>query len=195
MGTGVEFLSEPFIPLMSKTKSRKFNRFLHYDYSQEGYYFVTICTKNFMNYFGIIDDEEVNLNRLGVIAQKCWGEIPEHFENILLDEFVVMPNHVHGILIINSAMNNDRGIYSVGNADLRSLQDRTKMLLPKVVHGYKSSVTRLIRKQFNNHYFAWQKSYYDHVIRTERSLAKIREYIRYNTLKWHLDKYNPDNLI
>jgi REP-associated tyrosine transposase len=94
-----------------------------------------------------------------------------------------MPNHLHGILIIEEEM--------VGNAYMRSLQDRTKMLLPRVVQQYKAGVTRKINSLQNDFRFEWQRSFYDHITRSEKSLGNIRKYIQSNPLKWDLDRENP----
>ena len=112
-------------------RTRKSNRLRTYDYSRGGHYFVTICTHNRVNYFGEIDRDQMELSNIGQIAKDCWQHIPEHFENTALDEFVVMPNHIHGIIIL------------VGDADLRPLHqqttDRSGMYLSKIIHGFKSS--------------------------------------------------------
>lgn len=170
-------------------RNRKNNRLEDYDYSQDGYYFVTICTRDRAECFGEIRDNKMILSKIGEIVDQCWQEIPRHFPDVELDEYAIMPNHVHGIIIIENG--ND-----VENADLRSLQnyDRTKMALSKIIHGFKSSVTRQINKQSNKINFVWQKSFYDHVIRNERSLHQIREYIVHNFLKWESDRNNPENL-
>ncbi len=167
---------------------RKRNRLPDYDYSAPGWYYITVCTYKLHCWFGKIEDGKMQLNKIGKIVEQCWEKTPKHFNRIELDEYIVMPNHVHGIIIINS---ND-----VGNADLRSLQknDRTKMLLSKVIHGFKSTVTRKIRKQLNEYAFAWQRSFYDHIIRNEKSLYKIRNYIHNNPIRWYVDKNNPLNL-
>ena len=167
-------------------RNRKPNRLQHYDYSQAGYYLITICTQDKVNYFGEIEKARMQLNEIGQIATDCWRTIPEHFHNTALDEFVVMPNHIHGIVII------------VGNAGLRSLPqrctqrqtDRSKMYLSKIIHGFKSSVTRMVRKR---HSFGWQKSFYDHVIRNDEDLYRVRAYIQNNPLNWELDRDNRTN--
>lgn len=169
---------------MIQINDRKLNRLKDYDYSQNGFYFVTICTKNREEFFGEIKDEEMILNEYGEIAKNCWLEITDHFQNAEFDEFIIIPNHIHGIVIIANDMD-------VGNADLRSLQQqRTKMYIPKIIHGIKSSVTRKIRGKYNDFNFGWQKSYYDHIICDEKSLDNIRQYIVDNPLKWDLDKNN-----
>ena len=169
-------------------RNRKPNRLQHYDYSETGYYLVTICTQGKANYFGEVEGAQMRLNDIGRIVTDCWQAIPEHFYNTVLDEFVVMPNHIHGIIVI------------VGNADLRSLPrdcrpqqntDRSKMYLSKIVHGFKSSVTRMVRKQWNHHRFGWQKSFYDHVIRNNEDLHRVRTYI--HPLNWELDRDNRIN--
>jgi REP element-mobilizing transposase RayT len=166
-------------------KDRKLSRLKDYDYSENGYYFITICTQNRMEWFGKIEDEEMHLNMVGEIAKNFWKEIPIHFRNAKIDEFAVMPNHIHGILIIEET--------SVGNAYMRSLQSRTKMLLSKAIQQYKSSVTRKINTLEKGSCFKWQKSFYDHIIRSERSLENLWQYIMNNPLKWELDIENREN--
>lgn len=177
---------------LSKNKYRVNSvRLHHWDYSCDGCYFVTICTKGFVEYFGNIFENKVQLSRIGKIAEKCWREIPKHFSNIQLDKYIIMPNHVHGIIVIYNPDN-----YDVGAADLLPLHtaDRTKMLLSKIIHGFKSSITRIINRMPNNIPFSWQRSFYDHVIRNEKDLIRIREYIYNNPLKWEFDRSNPRNL-
>lgn len=172
---------------MSQSSRQQYHRqsirIARFNYSQPGYYFVTICTKNREEYFGSVETAKTILSEIGEVAERCLKEISNHFQNVELDEYTIMPNHVHGIIIIRDSSR-------VGNAELRSLQeDRTKMVLPKVVHGYKSSVTRTLGKMGIE--FAWQKSYYEHIIRNEPSLNRIREYIQNNPLQWELDIENP----
>lgn len=109
--------------------NRKKLRYENFDYSENGYYFVTILTKNRENFFGKIKNGEVVLSEIGKMAHTFFQEIPLHFPDCQVDEFIIMPNHIHGIIII------DNGEVFVRNADLRSLPtDKTKMLLSKVVH-------------------------------------------------------------
>jgi putative transposase len=164
---------------------RKLNRLKDYDYSKTGYYFVTICAQNRMEWFGEVENGEMMLNKYGEVAKNFWKEIPIHFGNAEIDEFTVMPNHIHGILIIEEA--------SVGNAYMRSLQNRTKMLLSKIIQQYKSSVTLKVNTLEKGGCFKWQKSFYDHIIRSEKSLDHLRQYILNNPLKWELDIENRKN--
>lgn len=145
-------------------------------------YFITICTKKY--FFGEIKNEIMGLNILGCIAHHFWEEIPKYFEYVILDEFVVMPNHIHGILHITQKLEN------VGAISNRPYGD-----ISQIIKGYKSSVTKSINnlvteKKISKIYFDWQKSFYDHIIRNEKELHNIRKYIRYNPAKWETDIEN-----
>lgn len=168
-------------------RERKQLRLRHFDYGQNGYYFITICTKDRLCVFGKIADQEICLSEIGQIVQFCWLDIPNHFPNVFVDEYIIMPNHIHGIIGID---NND----NAGNADLRSLQkyDRTKMLLPKIIHGFKSSVTRIVNRSIKQTNFQWQKSYYERIIQNQETLIKIQNYIKKNPYQWEIDKNNPN---
>ncbi|MBX3043464.1 MAG: hypothetical protein KIT33_05120 [Candidatus Kapabacteria bacterium] len=82
--------------------NRKRNRLKDFDYSNDGYYFVTICTQNREEFFGKIKNGKMILNEYGAIVEKCWFDLPNHYKNCLLDEFIIMPNHIHGIVIIEN---------------------------------------------------------------------------------------------
>jgi len=163
-------------------RERKSNRLRNYDYSESGYYFITIRTNNREECFGRVEGDEMHLNEFGEIARNFWAGIMIHFKCVGIDEFSVMPNHVHGILIIEENM--------VGNAYMRSLQNRTNMLLSKIIQQYKASVTRKVNSLESDLHFRWQKSFYDHVIRNDKSLDNLRRYIINNPLKWELDIEN-----
>ena len=172
-------------------RERKLNLLRDYDYSTSGYYFVTVCSKDREERFGKIENGRMCLNTAGEIARNSWAEIPLHFQHIEIDEFSVMPNHIHGILIIGESMVGSAYMRShQRNAFMHSLQDRTKMLLSKVIQQYKASVTRKINLLESSHHFGWQKSFYDHVIRNDESLNNLRQYIANNPLKWELDIEN-----
>jgi REP element-mobilizing transposase RayT len=158
-----------------------------YDYSQNGWYFITICVHQRKEVFGNIENEQMVLNNYGKIVEKCWLEIPLHFKNIAFDEFVVMPNHVHGIIIIENGQNH------LGNRHAYSLQHQK---LSVVIGSFKSAVSKHIHRLENAAYFQWQKSFYDHIVRDETPLDNIRKYIKNNPLKWSIDKENEhlDNI-
>ena len=166
---------------------RKLIRMPSYDYSMSGFYFVTICTCNRFPYFGAIDKGQMTLNKYGDVAVKHWLSIPDHCQDVELYEYVVMPNHIHGIVIIN----NEERIYAFPTKNEEKC-NRTQMLLSKVIQQYKSSVTRDICARSNKRAFRWQKSYYDRIIRNENELNCIREYIINNPLKWGFDHENPE---
>ncbi len=169
---------------MYQGRRRKPNRLRNFDYSQSGWYFITICVRDRTSLFGEIKNGEMILNEFGEIVEKCWREIPNHFPDAALDEYVVMPNHTHGIIIVTNIVGNA----CVGNAYMRSLQpspqfpqsspDRTKMALS-------------INQMQNQFYFQWQKSFHDHIIRNEKSYWQIKKYIRENPLNWLTDRNNP----
>ena len=151
-------------------------RLKEWDYSIPWWYYITICTKDMRCWFGEVKNGEVNLNKYGKIAKKCFEEIPKHFKSVDIDYFVIMPNHVHGIIIINDA---------VETRDRVSLQNDEKFgkplknSLPVIINQYKGSVTRKIRKS-GSPFFQWQPRFYDHIIRNEKDLHRIRTYIKNN---------------
>ncbi len=171
-----------------------------YDYSRDGYYFVTICVKNKIECFGEIQNGKMILNEYGKIAQKQWLWLAEQYDYVKLDEWIIMLNHLHGILIIE----NNNIAPSVGTGrDLSLLrrqcnifsQQQTRKIKPlsELIGAFKTTSSKLIH-QYGLSEFQWQKNYYDHIIRDEKSLDKIRKYIFENSLKWELDKNNPENL-
>ena len=159
-------------------KTRKPNRLKHYDYSSGGWYFITICTKDHKNHFGEIKNGKMILNEIGEIVDECWNKIETLHKSIELDYYVIMPNHLHGIIIIDN----------VGDANFASPTDRTKMVLSKLIQQFKRSVTIKIKstQQYSN--FKWQHSFYDRIIRNEKELFNIRKYIQQNPLKWGFEK-------
>lgn len=172
-----------------KIHHRQSMRLKDYDYASDGYYFVTICTKNKIEYFGEIIGGKMILNKIGKAVNQCWLEIPKHFPDAKLDEHIIMPNHLHGIV----AIENNNPIV-VGNENFRSLRwyGAKSRSLPSIIRGFKIGVTKLCLQ--NNYEFRWQKSFYDHIIHEEKSLDKIREYIINNPPQWELDRNNPENL-
>lgn len=183
-------------------------RLKYWDYSADGYYFVTICTKNKINYLGEIVDGKMHLNNVGYIAKKYWQEIPNHYKHMKLDSFIIMPNHIHGILkIINNPILCNcvlkRGIET---HDCASLQRRncteSKLYNNKfgpqskniaaAIRAFKSSVKKFTND--HNFEFYWQSRYYDHIIRDETSLFNIRQYIKNNPEKWESDRNNAKNI-
>lgn len=165
-------------------------RLKDYDYSQPGAYFITICTKNRQYIFGNITDGVMTLNDGGNVVQRCWSEIPVHYPNVSLDAFVVMPDHVHGIIVIN-----ERGHIGPISGTVK-VNDHSPLPIPRspsktvgsMVRGFKIGVTKWFR-QNTDIYDVWQDNYYEHIIRDENAFYKIREYIIRNPSNWK-DKRN-----
>ena len=162
-------------------QKRKPNRLQNYDYSQAGYYFVTICTQNRVNYFGKIERQLMHLNEIGEIVKNQWVWLSTQYDYVELDTYIVMPNHLHGILIIRSCRDRSRPV-STGTKKIKSLSE--------LIGAFKTTSSKQIHK-YGLSRFKWQRSFYDHIIRNEKSLDNIRAYIQNNPLNWELDKNNP----
>ena len=169
-------------PIMDKFLNKyriSSTRLQTWDYGSEALYFITICTKNRKNYFGeIITPETQNFASLrpttiGAVAQKNWKEIPGHFPFIELDEFTVMPNHIHGILFFNVPWLCDWTTNKFGPQSKN---------LASVIRGYKASVKAF--STINQIEFEWQSRFHDHIIHSSRELSNIRQYIINNPANW-----------
>ena len=161
---------------------RKNIRLKGFDYSSPGAYFVTICTCQKLHLFGQIKNGEILLNRLGEIVQQELGKIESRYNNIQIDKFVVMLNHIHMIIVIVDAE---------GINPFPTIQND----IPNVVGKYKAGVTRNVGNAFMHSIkkSIWQRSFYDHIIRSEEDYLKIWEYIDTNVLKWEQDCYYSTN--
>jgi putative transposase len=164
---------------------RRSIRLKDFDYKQPRAYFVTICTQNRECLFGAVTDGQMQLAEAGRIVQAVWGELPSRFSNISLDVFVVMPNHVHGIILVGVQF-----IAPSGEGDQGEGAMSRAPALGEVVRTYKAVSTRMIRKISNTN-FAWQRNYFEHVIRDDESLNRIRQYILDNPARWDIDRDNP----
>jgi REP element-mobilizing transposase RayT len=225
----------------------KSTRLENYDYSQNGLYFVTICTKDREELFGKIVNEKMFLNDVGKIVNQFWQEIPKHFPFVNLDEFILMPNHMHGIIEIlknpivethfnasktniTSKINDASGVNivqgkqgavmfqdGIARKDALTCQDALKCVstennkqpggvtglknpslnpgaLSNIIKLYKGRCAFEIRKQLSPITFAWQPKFYDHIIRDNESLNKIREYVIKNPEMWERDRNNVENV-
>ncbi len=186
--------------LLFKNKYRvETTRLQNWNYGWNGKYFVTIVTKNREHFFGKIIHGKMYLSEIGENANKCWKEIPEHFPFVVLDEFCVMPNHIHGIVEIDKK-NDGRKNTNVETQNFASLQltktpqSKQNQFGPQsknlgsIIRGFKIGVTKFANK--NNYNFAWQSRFHEHIIRNEKSLNRIRNYIRTNPQRWENDKFN-----
>ena len=162
-----------------------------YDYAQAGMYFVTVCTQNRACLFGEILDGEIRLNEAGHIVQEVWNGLPMHYANVQLDVFMIMPNHVHGIIAIMDVDNVGADLH-VGTG-LKPVPTKNHGL-PEIVRAFKTFSSRSINVLRGTPGLAvWQRNYYEQIIRDEVSLAQIRQYIINNPLQWALDRENPAN--
>lgn len=179
-----------------KMQQRKSPRLKEYDYSIPNYYFVTICTQDKQNLFGKITGEEVALNKKGIIAKECLIEIVNHFTNIEIDEYIIMPNHFHAIIILQDyvGLRLPQPINNVKpeiNSE-REMNDQSKtktkhFTLSQVIAYFKYQSTKRINTGATIKEKVWQRSFYDRIIRNEKELYNIRNYIRQNPLKKHLE--------
>ena len=162
-----------------------------YDYSQAGLYFVTICVQNRECIFGEIIDNEMQLNENGKIVQMVWNELPQHYHHIELGEFVVMPNHIHGIVIINDVVVG-AGVVGVVRAGLKPAPTANHGL-PEIVRALKTFSARKINELQNTRgEKLWQRNYWEHIIRDEQSYLRIADYIVNNPINWKNDKLHSD---
>ena len=165
--------------------------------------------------FGEVNNNMMRLNRWGMVAHQAWLDIPKYYANVNIDEFIIMPNHMHGIIVITSDDDEcvDTEYYSVddkyvgteynsvhvknvgtGYYPVPVRNDRNYGLLSKVIKSYKHAVTKTIRQEFQTSIKIWQRSYYDHIIRKEKDLYAIRYYIKHNPLKWASDRNNINKM-
>ena len=191
--------------LTSDSQHRRSIRLRGYDYTQAGAYFVTIVVQGRACLFGDVAGEEMRLNDAGGMVQQVWQDLPDRYSGINMDEFIVMPNHIHGVITIVQPVGaslvgaqEDQPNAVSGEIQLRDrATTRVAPTLGDVVGAFKSLTTveyvRGVKSlgwpQFSGK--LWQRNYFEHVVRSEESLTKIRQYIRDNPLRWEFDKENP----
>ena len=189
--------------------SRKQIRLTGYDYSLPGYYFVTVCTQERKNILGKIVNEEMKLNKYGEIVKNEWLKTPQIRKYIDLDEFQIMPNHLHAIIVINNSVGaychtpaaaychtpaNRKQTTNTGlcNKPLQKPWYQSPSIgLGAIIRGFKSATAKQINQLRNTpQQPVWQRGFYEHIIRNEEELAKIQEYINLNPLMWLKDENN-----
>jgi REP element-mobilizing transposase RayT len=169
--------------------TRRSIRLKDYDYSQAGAYFVTICVHYKRNFFGEIIDGCMQLTHTGEIVQSEWLRTEVVRPNVAVDEFIVMPNHLHGIVVIAEA---DIPVGATRRVARAQTHGPVAGSIGAIVGQFKSTCTKQIRKNGAlGHTPIWQRSYFEHVIRTQDELDRVRLYIVENPLKWELDRENP----
>ncbi len=171
-------------------RQRRSIRLPSYDYSSPGAYFVTVCTKNRLCLFGQVIDDEMNLSPYGSIVMNCWHDLVNHYAHVELDTFVVMPNHIHGIIVLTEV---DRRTH-VG-AGLKPAPSTARIRshgLPEIVRAFKTFSSRRINEaKATPGVSVWQRNYYERVIRDEAELDRTRQYIGGNPASWSRDPENP----
>ena len=202
-------------PKATARRSRKTIRLKDYDYSQEGCYFITICTNNREETIGrITEPGKMILNDVGKMILKYWKEIPRHYENVKLDKYIIMPNHLHGIINIvgvppvgtrMAGQNNNRyPNYSRGqNMELQAGRpqghaptEQRKITISDIIGSFKSITTNEYIKNVKQNNWKpfdkqiWQRNYYEHIITSDKSYNNIREYIENNPYNWEDDRNN-----
>jgi putative transposase len=188
---------------------RRSIRLKGYDYSEAGAYFVTICAQGRECLFGDVVDGEMRLDDAGKMVQDVWNDLPTRYPDVETDEFVVMPNHFHGIIVIVGAGPcacpgiHDRPEFRTAQPQTGQPQGvaPTVLSLPDVVHRFKSFTTAEYRNGIRQKNWPpfngtlWQRNYYEHIIRSEEKMDRIREYIIVNPMRWADDEDNPANII
>ena len=191
--------SKPF------ANQRRSIRLREYDYSNPGMYFVTVCTYHRRCLFGKIIRDTMRLSAMGNMVAEQWCALPRRFEHIALDEFIVMPNHIHGIIKIIDTENTPLAIEQTSQTRRgdpcgrpKSRQSaKNRVPLGNVVGAFKSlCVYRLKQRAKQNASDCmtgklWQRNYWEHVIRGNEDLMRVREYIQYNPMQWKWDSLNP----
>ncbi len=193
------------ILMNSPVHNRRSVRLEEYDYSQQGAYFVTICTQQRECLLGQVMNTEMEINEAGKMVQSIWHNLSIRYPYSVMDEFIVMPNHIHGIIFLQELGRGDpcdrpENVGTYDREDLGEYKIRPYGTLPKtlgrIIQGFKSMTTHQyilgVKKQ-NWPSFPgklWQRNYYEHVIRSEEDLNQVREYIQNNPLNWAFDPEN-----
>lgn len=181
------------MPKKFKNKYRiESTRLKNWDYRNNGAYFITICTANRKPYFGEIVVVEtlktMNLSEIGELAQTFWEKIPTHFPFVALGNFVIMPNHMHGILIINNeSLENNESLQCNDSTDFFSDISPKPGSISTIIRSYKSIVTK--NAHLLNKNFEWQSKFHDHIIRNSIAFERIQNYIENNPSNWKEDKF------
>ncbi|MFV5700270.1 transposase [Flavobacterium sp. XS2P12] len=179
-------------------------RLKNWDYGNNGAYFITICTQNREHFFGeiisVADENEMQLNEIGKLAERFWAEIPNHFPFVELGNYIIMPNHIHGILIINKQIIVDDivetlqcKVSTVNATETINKKELMAEISPKsgtistIIRSYKSVLTK--NAHFMHADFEWQARFHDHIIRDSESFERIQNYIETNPELWKEDKF------
>ena len=182
------------MPYDPEKHHRRSIRLKEYDYSEPGGYFITLCTQDWKCLFGKVEKEQMRLSEYGHVVQACWDAIPQHYPHVMLDAFVVMPNHMHGILVItDSGLATDAvGAGLPRPYDMDDEPTRRPTLGQMVAYFKYQSTKRMnaIRRAPGTK--VWQRNYWERVIRNKKEGDRIRRYIEENPVRWFWDRYHVD---
>ena len=181
---------------------RRSIRLRGFDYAYRGFFFVTICTHDKKPTLGKVIDYRSQLSTTGKLVEKCWREIPAHFPNVYLDEWIIMPNHIHGIIVIRFPRSDE--VSNQGTAcraptfhhdyEPEAFGKPVAGSLATIVRSFKSAATKNVRQEFGAGVLPlWQRNYFEHVIRNEESMNNIRNYIWENPIHWMTDEYHLES--
>jgi len=183
--------------MKTSNRNRRSIRLKGYDYSQVGLYFVTICTENRQHLFGEILNRKMGLNEYGQIVHAVWNELPQHYKNIRLHEFVVMPNHIHGVVQICNMRPVGAGLKPAPTYNQMATVGAgfkpapTNHGLSEIIRALKTFSARKINEMRNTRgKKLWQRNYHEHIIRNNHSHEYIANYIINNPKTWENDSLN-----
>jgi REP element-mobilizing transposase RayT len=174
---------------------RRSIRLKGYDYAQTGAYFVTICTQGHVCLFGEIANRSMMLNEAGQMVESWWNELPRKFTFARLDSFIIMPNHIHGIIVFVEA-----DVLDIQRAHTQVRPYKPVVGLGRVMQWFKTMTTNAYIRGVRESGWSpfqkrlWQRDFYDHIVRDEDDLNRVREYIVYNPLRWPDDPDHPNNI-
>lgn len=175
------------MPYDPQRHHRRTLRLRNTTYAARGSYYVTICTQHRRQIFGNVRRRAIVLNDIGRIVSRCWFSLPEHYAHVRLDAFVVMPDHVHGILTFDGThVEPNQGVDDVSEGVAPRLRPGS---LPVVIRAFKSAATREVNLMRNTPGASlWQHRYYEHIVRDDADMERIRRYIANNPARWHNPK-------
>jgi len=176
-------------------RDRQSARLANFDYASTGAYFITICAHQRNTLFGAIVDGRLVTSVIGTIVVNCWNSIPHHFSHVSLDSFVVMPNHLHGIIILGEQP--PPNVRAQHAAPLQRRLPRVQQgSVGAIIRSFKSAATKAVNDQrLTTGTPVWQRNYHERVIRNDDELNRIRQYIADNPKNWSIDSENPNRTI
>ena len=162
----------------------------NWNYSSNGIYFITICTLNKNHFFGKIIKNKVLLSEKGKIATNHWKEIVKYYPQVILEDFVIMPNHVHGLIRIKNVETTNLGVSNINKVELNNknsigLEKWKSSLMAKIINQFKRTTT--IEMKNKNLFFGWQSRFFDEIIKNEKHYWAIKKYIQDNPKNWEKD--------